>query len=287
MESTKSIAILMTTYNGEKYIRTQIDSILDQGVDYTLYIRDDHSTDRTVKIIKSYEDFPIVLTEGEENLGVNRSFLELLKFAKTLPDNYEWFAFADQDDEWFQDKLRVALKKVRHADITKPVLYGSASLHTDENLIPTEPNTPRRVKPLTIYNTIIQTIVPGHTYLFNRALLDKIPDDLSEKDFYFYDSFILNTAVMTGKFIYDPTRHTKYRQHKGNVCGNQRNIFKWLKLRIGRVKAGDSKQYAHQIEVLYDLYGDDLASLEKKDLGQFLSSRKSFFCFCGYGIISM
>ena len=160
--------------------------------------------------------------------------------------------------------------------MNKPRLYGSASLHVDENLVPLEDNIIRKVKPLTLYNTIIQTIVPGHTYLFNRALLDMIPDDITENDIYFYDGFVLNAAVMTGSLVYDGRRHANYRQHSGNIMGNQKNIFRWVRLRLKRLKKGDSKKYAKQIEYLYEIYGDYLPDDKRIELYKFLASRKSF-----------
>ena len=100
------VAILMSTYNGEKYLDEQIGSILAQeGVDVTLYIRDDGSSDRTAEIIKYYckRYHNVSFTQGE-NLGVGNSFMQLVYDAK---DVYDYYAFADQDDIWLRDKLSV------------------------------------------------------------------------------------------------------------------------------------------------------------------------------------
>lgn len=91
------VAVLLSTYNGSKYIKEQIDSILSQeGVNIDIYIRDDESTDETVNIIYEYKSNNIFLTEGK-NIGVGNSFMELLY---SVPEIYDYYAFADQDDIW-------------------------------------------------------------------------------------------------------------------------------------------------------------------------------------------
>ena len=274
MESKGKIAILMSAYNGEKYIGCQVDSILQQQLDrgLQLIVRNDGSSDHTFQILNSYKDNRITIVSGE-NMGANRSFLELIRIAKKLPDEYRYFSFADQDDQWHPDKLQIAVDMLDNEDMSQPLLYGSASLHVDADLNPLEENTKRIVKPLTLYNTIIQNIVPGHTYVFNRAFLNLIPDDFNPDRIYFYDGFLINVANMAGKLIYDPYRHTNYRQHGDNVCGNQRNVLEWIRLRLKRIQNGDSREYAKQIEYLYELYGSRLRGEEKKEIEMFLNSR--------------
>lgn len=274
----QKIAVMMTTYNGEKYVKCQIDSILNQDLDYdlTLMIRDDGSTDKTVEIIQSYQDERIELF-CEKNVGINGGFFELIRIASLLPEEYTFFSFSDQDDQWDPDKLRIATELITaEKDNSKPILYCSASLHVDENLNPLEPKTKREIKPLSLYNTIIQTVVPGHTYVFNRALLKVLssPHDLSRINL--YDSFILNTANIIGKIIYDPYRHTNYRQHSKNACGFTENIFKWTHQRIKRFFKGETKRYAKQIEYIYELYQGVISNEEANEIRSFLIMRKNF-----------
>ena len=114
------VAILMSTYNGEKYLDEQIGSILAQeGVDVTLYIRDDGSSDRTAEIIKYYckSYHNVSFTQGE-NLGVGNSFMQLVYDAK---DVYYYYAFADQDDIWLPEKIKMAADKIKESK--RPLLY--------------------------------------------------------------------------------------------------------------------------------------------------------------------
>ena len=100
------IAILMSTYNGERYLREQIDSLLNQTYkDWKLYIRDDGSTDETISIIESYvNDYPdliVLLKDDLGNLGSARSFMRILSVVDA-----DYYMFCDQDDVWLPNKVK-------------------------------------------------------------------------------------------------------------------------------------------------------------------------------------
>ena len=100
--SDKKVAVLLSTYNGEKYVGAQIHSILTQNYkNIEIVVRDDGSKDKTVEIIKEYMQkySNIVLHQGE-NLGFIKSFFELLKY-----EDADYYAFADQDDIWLPNKI--------------------------------------------------------------------------------------------------------------------------------------------------------------------------------------
>lgn len=127
----EKVNVLISTYNGEKYITAQIDSILNQT--YTnsrIYVRDDGSTDQTVSILKTYEKRnQIVLLEGE-NIGFGRSFMQLLQYA----EDGDYWAFCDQDDIWDSHKLDKAVKRLKSMPDTEPNLYFHNFFLTDENM---------------------------------------------------------------------------------------------------------------------------------------------------------
>ena len=104
----------MSTYNGEKYLREQIDSILKQTqVDAQLIVRDDGSSDGTVRILEEYSrNYPNVSFYQGTNVGVGKSFLELLKNAPQA----DYYSFADQDDVWLEDKLNHAVSIIRQIE---------------------------------------------------------------------------------------------------------------------------------------------------------------------------
>ena len=139
--SLPQVCVLMSTYNGENYIVEQINSILKQiNVTVELIIRDDGSSDNTSSIIRKFEnDYSNILFIQGENVGVGRSFMELLKYA---PES-DYYSFADQDDVWLEDKLCRAVNMIKELENEGvdncrhqilPVLYSSNQILVDENL---------------------------------------------------------------------------------------------------------------------------------------------------------
>lgn len=127
--STK-VNIVMSTYNGEKYLREQMDSLLRQRYEnIDIYVRDDGSKDNTVKILKEYEkSYGIHVIEGE-NKGYAASFIEVLAAA----EDGDYWSFCDQDDIWFPEKVSLAVKWLDGQKQDKPLLYYSLSEMFDES----------------------------------------------------------------------------------------------------------------------------------------------------------
>ena len=249
MEETNdkpSILVMMSTYNGEKYIREQIDSIMHQKVeaDITLRIRDDGSQDDTcLEIEKLMTAYPgkIELIKGE-NKGYNASFFELINMAS----GYEFYSISDQDDVWLEDKLQVAIDKLSNANLSMPLLYASTSFLVEDNLLPYG-TTRKREREFSIYNTIIQNICPGHTQVLNEALLKLIQGNVDAKRIYVYDSWICNIAMLYGKIVFDNDSHTYYRQHRANQLGYGKGWRGQLLTSMKHADSGDGTKYRNQV----------------------------------------
>ena len=129
----KKVQVLLSAYNGEKYLEEQIRSILAQEhKQLTLLIRDDGSTDHTIDIIKRYADnYENVAYYTGKNLGVQQSFFNLMKHADKTADFY---AFADQDDVWMPDKITRAIALLEKESTDLPLLYASETKLVDEHL---------------------------------------------------------------------------------------------------------------------------------------------------------
>ena len=127
----KKVLVLLSTYNGEKYLREQLDSVLSQeGVDVSLLIRDDGSKDGTINILKEYSaKLNVDYYEGA-NRGPSESFHDLLLHAQ----GYDYYAFCDQDDDWHKDKLRTAVERLEQMNQEAPILYCCNLNVVDENL---------------------------------------------------------------------------------------------------------------------------------------------------------
>ena len=101
------VLILVSTYNGEKYLPEQLDSLYAQeGVDIHILVRDDGSKDNTIGILKNYQGSKgkMTIIEGE-NIGAGQSFLALINEATTNYPDYDYYAFCDQDDVWYGNKV--------------------------------------------------------------------------------------------------------------------------------------------------------------------------------------
>lgn len=243
----QSVLVLMSSYNGEKYIEGQIESIMNQKVDSELHlrIRDDGSKDKTCEIIEKISRKylgKIELINGE-NKGYNASFFELLNGAS----GYDFYAISDQDDIWMQDKIQIAMNILTTSNESGPLLYASTSFLVEDDLNPYG-TTRKKERDFSIYNTIIQNICPGHTQVLNNELLSIIQGDIDTKRIYVYDSWICNMAMLYGKILFDNEPHTFYRQHRGNQLGYGKGRIGRILTSVKHADAGDGLKYRRQIE---------------------------------------
>lgn len=241
----------MSTYNGERYLLEQLESIrLQDGVQVSLRIRDDGSTDGTIVMILAYMDqhpeFPIILDQGK-NLGVLGSFMTLVTDSD---GDSPWFAFADQDDVWFRDKLIRGIEALREQP--DALLYGAAFIPVNASLEPlSQPILDKRPG---FANAIVENIATGCTEVFGTPMrklaLEADVSGACLHDWWFY---LLATAM--GTVVYDNTPCMYYRQHSANVIGSKDGfVHKW-KTRLRRFD-GWSKDIFRQGKILLDHYGE-------------------------------
>lgn len=211
-----TVAVLMSTYNGEKYLREQLDSIFAQkDVNLSLYVRDDGSTDSTTAILKSFEAKSNYHWIAGENIGICKSFMQLFYDA---PDT-DYYAFSDQDDVWYSDKLISAIKMIKGQQLTGvPVLYGSNQDIVDSN----GSFLRKRFNVNYVVPTFMRTVLvwgfSGCTMVFNKELRDIMisPEfKLSEQGLEIrnHDQWFHFYAHIFGRTIYDKNSHIYYRRH--------------------------------------------------------------------------
>ena len=267
------VEILLSTYNGEKYLKEQLNSLLTQECieNIKISIRDDGSTDGTCDILRSYEEkYHLNITYGT-NLGVNFSMTELLKNAD---NDFDYFAFCDQDDVWDTGKILAAVLALDGLPEEDPLLWGCMEMLTDESLcaISLMP-VPKYLG--NFYNAIIQNKLAGHTQVFNRALrniLLKVPPE----KMYLYDWVTYILASAFGKVLFDTNCLGLYRQHGKNVVGYELNAIAQIPRRFKRLTNGAFKQISTQMQYVYELFEDDLNTQYKNELNIFLKSRRNF-----------
>ncbi|MGG4126626.1 glycosyltransferase family 2 protein [Paenibacillus illinoisensis] len=237
------VLIMMSTYNGERYINEQMDSLMAQvQVETQIYIRDDGSTDITMEKLRPYaEAYPDrIHIRSEHNLGVIRSFFELMR---SSPSTFDYYAFCDQDDVWEQDKLIRAITLLETMNSSIPLLYCSSTQMVDQHLNPIGvwPKVPQ--KQLTFHNALVENSCVGCTMVMNDITFNQIrgslPSDFNEV--IMHDWWIYLYVCTFGEVIFDEHPAIMYRQHQGNVLGGSRDgvIQKWRK-RLDRFMNGNN-----------------------------------------------
>ncbi|MBQ7215861.1 MAG: glycosyltransferase [Synergistaceae bacterium] len=212
------VAVIMSSYNGEKYLAEQLDSILAQeGVRTEIFIRDDGSSDRTLDILSEYAaEHTNIHVHSGENIKCGPSFIQELKAA----EGFRYYAFSDQDDYWLKDKLSSAVSAIDQAGSKNiPVLYYSNLVITDEKLHPIHTTRlDKRVKSFGSF--LLRRSIPGCAMAMNaemRAMLLRNQGLLSGG----HDTFALFAAYTSGGIVLcDPEARILYRQHGNNTAGS-------------------------------------------------------------------
>jgi glycosyltransferase involved in cell wall biosynthesis len=210
----KRVLVLMSTWNGERYLCEQINSILTQKFDgkIDLLIRDDGSNDSTRDLLKSFESARVRLIYGS-NIGAKASFFELLELAKKHKADY--YALADQDDVWLPDKISRAVNLL--SSMTMPALYSSSLNVVDDRLNFLYKHYHVCQKSFT--GLLFNNIVTGCTCVINRPLLDILRSPICSKRVLMHDWWLASTAAAYGVILYDEYSGIKYRQHSCNHIG--------------------------------------------------------------------
>ena len=220
----EKVDILLATYNGEKYLKEQLDSILNQTYsNFRLLISDDCSTDNTKKILEEYRnnDNRIELYYQKENLGVIKNFEFLLR---KVENNY--YMFADQDDIWKKYKIEKSIKKIQ--DENCDLVYSDLEV-VDENL-----NTKyesywklkgfyRKIKKYNNFESLyLNNFVTGCTIISKKELINKVLPLPNISKYVLHDYWLALIISQYGKISYIEEPLIKYRQHKSNNIGSKK-----------------------------------------------------------------
>lgn len=226
------IDILLATYNGEKFISSQIESILCQTyTDWNLIIQDDGSTDNTVEILKNYQKrYPkkIHIFVNKKNTGsCVKNFLSLAKKVQS-----EYIMFCDQDDVWTPNKIELTLNEMLKLEKQSIIENEPILVHTDLTVVDEELNLlsdslfkyqKMNFKKDKLNNLLVQNIVTGCTMMSNKNLIELFNLINDSDGIIMYDWYLGLLASAFGKigFVNKPT--ILYRQHQGNQVGAKKN----------------------------------------------------------------
>ena len=249
------VVVLMSTWQGERHVEQQMDSVLRQlpagGI---VIVRDDGSTDGTVQRIENFGDARITLIRGK-NVGFVRSFFSLLDAA---PDDADFVMLCDQDDVWLPHKISRAVAHLQRFDGV-PALYCSRLELVDEALTPLG-LSPEWKRGPSFRNALTENIVTGCTCGINRAALPLARQYGNLNSIYFHDWWLYLVVAAFGEVIVDPEPTILYRQHAGNAIGMGSGLGRYLAiLRFLR-----KKNWVHimfdQLENFRAVHGSQLSS---------------------------
>jgi glycosyltransferase involved in cell wall biosynthesis len=264
------ISIAMATYNGGKYLRHQLDSILSQSIPpFEVIVCDDHSTDNTLDILREYSgQYPLKYFVNETRLGVIENFKRAILLCQG-----EYIALADQDDVWNPNKLELSLDIMKRIESSNtPCLTYSDLEIVNSNLKTTDPSLwdNLKVNPLkeNFYTLLFGNIVTGCTILVNRNFLKYVKE--MPGDVPMHDSWMGLVAYGLGRAGIVNKTTMKFRRHGQNVT-DAKSITTWQRMtRFFKLVAVEFKKSEFltkelaQAKKFRDLYGN-LLSLEKRN----------------------
>ena len=281
------IAVLMSTYNGEKYLREQMDSILAQkGVDVHIFVRDDGSKDGTPAILSEYQEkhpdrFSFVNSRNIVNYGVKKIFLGLLKYVYERCGDMDYFCFADQDDYWLEDKLSEAVELLE-AEPSNPKgkLYYSNKTFVDQEL--------KLIKEedITYYGDFAEgmwrsSLAYGCTMVFDRALTEYVLRHYPQVKC-IHDSWVYRLAKSIGTtIVFDKNSYILYRQHGNNEIGmegaklHHTSLSFFAKRFLPLLFMKRTHHMQNFFKEINDNYSDELGENEKRVIGQLIGYRFS------------
>jgi glycosyltransferase involved in cell wall biosynthesis len=270
-----SVEILLSTYNGAKYLRPQLESLLGQDyLDLKILLRDDGSTDDTLHIVEQFaRNHANLRVVTGSNLGFIGSFFKLLELAS--PDT-EYIALCDQDDVWLPNKLSRAIERLKVFSPDLPNLYCSRFIGVDSNL-QTIGYSHLPSRGLSFPNALVECAAWGCTSVFNQATRRLLLRE-SPRQAYSHDWWIYLVVTAFGHVVYDETPSILYRRHDGNASQHtMRTISEWQTMLQRYLKQGKQQRVRKQAEEFHRIYEPLLADEKRTQLTRFLESRGSFW----------
>lgn len=224
------VCILLSTYNGEKYLAEQLKSIERQRYkNWFVIISDDGSNDRTIDIARNYQqkwgESRLIILQGPQQ-GFCANFLSMASNPAISADLY---AFCDQDDIWLPEKFDYIVRKLEWSQLQQmPTVYCGRTEIVDESL-QTLGKSPNFKRQPSFENALVQSIAGGNTMVFNQCTKELLEStgitDVASHDWWLYQ---LITGV-GGTVYYDPKPLIKYRQHSNSLIGANISYFSQIK----------------------------------------------------------
>lgn len=280
----KKVNILLSSYNGEKYIAEQLESLLEQDYDnFEIHIRDDGSTDGTVDVVKKYiEQFPDkVFLYEEQNVGYKKSFQWLMQHC----GDADYFSFCDQDDHWYPNKVCRAVEFLEKYDNENPNIYLCDFCWCDGEMNRVHPNLGyKRYHSLEKYVTFGDRNAFGFTEVFNQRALQGIKDspalaDCSHDEVAYMYCLCKGNVVWDAEVCADFRRHGKNASQSDLIGGSKFGHFVW-RVKTFLLESHKEETYA-RMQAFYDAFEQELDDYAKSVYELYLGNgkrcKKAFF----------
>jgi len=267
-----TVQVLLSTYNGEDYLRPQLESLLAQDYPHLIVsARDDGSQDGTLALLQKYaaQSSQVTVIAGE-NRGAARSFLHLVQCSSPTAD---YLAFCDQDDVWQRDKISRAVEWLHRCPSEMPALYCSRVAIVDERLqLIRYSDMPS--KPLSFCNALVESCLWGCTIVINAAarhlLLREVPQFLC-----MHDCWIYLVVSAFGTILYDAEPRILYRRHDKNASLIPLQASDRWRVQLQRFwQHGKQRLVTRQAEEFLRIYGPIVLPQYRQILERFLHSRQ-------------
>lgn len=283
------IYIILSTYNGEKFLEEQLISLKNQTSSFELLVRDDGSSDRTLEILNDWKDKLSARILSGPNIGPVNSFNVLLQM---IPEEAEYIFFCDQDDIWEYDKIEISVKMLKEQEVLlgkqTPMLFHSDLSVIDEhgNFISKSfwkfQNINFRFG-MYLNRLVMQNTVTGCSACMNISLLRLVKEIPQEAKM--HDWWVTLVACCYGRIISTEIPLIRYRIHRNNVVGGREisffRVIKTLALFISYIKKWKAENYSRVVQAqrFYEIYEATLPAPQKILLEKFMISANSNFLF--------
>lgn len=260
------VNIVLSTYNGAKFLAEQIESIQKQTfTDWQLLIRDDGSTDETPQIIQQFatsdKRIKFINADNRENFGVIKNFFTLVKFELA-----DYYFFSDQDDVWLPNKMATMLDEAQKYDQAKPLMVYMDLSVVDQNLVVTQPSmiqSQSHHANTTLLPELTENTVTGGVSMINQALASRWQ---STEQIIMHDWYLALLATAIGELVYIDQPGELYRQHENNVLGARTN-----RKRFELLRQGPNKIFTRYWQLIHDSQTQALKIVE--EAGSEISSK--------------
>lgn len=268
----KKVTVLLSTYNGSKFLQQQLNSLYEQTYsNIRILVRDDGSLDSTRNILQIENlNGHIDILQGHKNLGPALSFFELLNNAASTETEY--IAFCDQDDVWHPNKIEHAVSALLTVPDNRPALFCSRLEIVDEQLNHIGfTNTPRKVG---FGNALVENIATGCTIVLNRKGLELLSENLPT-NVLMHDWWCYLVLSCFGEVIFDENANIKYRQHGNNTIGVTVNILDELRRKMHRFMHSSKGLLWSQAYLFLNIFENRIPVSKMHILKKFIAAKSS------------